>query len=133
MVRELDDRGEGGIRTREPFGYPLSKRAHSATMRPLPTRLARYARCDSSGPYVRCISSLLALRAAKVRAAAQGWWIRDSRQGRSSLTFVPYRIIRGGRHVVRRADRADERVSDGGRQGEHDVARVPSVVAAFPR
>src|SRR4051812_25859807 len=30
--------GEGGIRTREPFGYPLSKRAHSATMRPLPTR-----------------------------------------------------------------------------------------------
>src|SRR5207302_9528043 len=30
--------GEGGIRTREPFGYPLSKRAHSATMRPLQRR-----------------------------------------------------------------------------------------------
>src|SRR4051794_38116710 len=38
MLRDSTS-GEGGIRTREPFGYPLSKRAHSATMRPLPTRL----------------------------------------------------------------------------------------------
>src|SRR5256885_8491754 len=101
MVRELDGCGEGGIRTREPFGYPLSKRAHSATMRPLPTRLARCARCDSSGPY-RLAVRPFSPSATKVRTAL---WTHSSRQSRSSLVLL--KNYQGGCHVVRRADRAD--------------------------